>query len=172
MELHPQPQMTLWLCFPSLFEANVVTAMMSPLSVRMGRISSPLLLSFLSQRCEADGRTLHLGLPGKGWSCHHFLSAGLIEQPIFLRAEGLRWQFHYLKASNWQTSLSLNIAFCILSYGHSFAINLPLSRVLKMGSVYVKNWRFLHCCTHQRSLWSSKQYHCPCGHSLNGQWVL
>lgn len=152
MELHPQPQMTLWLCFPSLFEANDVTAMMSPLSVRMGRISSPLL-SFLSQRCEADGRTLSLGLPGKIWSCHHFLSAGLIEQPIFPRAEGLRWQFHYLKTSNWQTSLSLNIAFCILSYSHSFAINVPLSGVLKMSSIYVKNGRFI--AAHTRGLYGA-----------------
>lgn len=153
MELHPQPQKSLWLCFLSLFEANGATAMMSPLSVRMGRISSLLLLSFLSQRCEADGRTLSPGLPGKSWSCHHFLSAGLIQLSIFLRDEGLRWQFHYSETSNWQASLSLNIAFCILCYSHSFAINVPLSRVLKKGSIYVKKRRFV--AAHTRGLYGA-----------------
>lgn len=119
VELHPQSQMSLWFCFLSLFEANGVTVMTSPLSVKMGRISSLLLLSFLSQWCEADGRTLFLGLPGKNWSCHHFLSAGLIQLPIFLRDEGLRWQFHYSETSYWQESLSLNIAFCIPCCSHS-----------------------------------------------------
>lgn len=126
--------------------------MTSPLSVRMGRISSLLLLSFLSQQCEANGWTLYLGLPGKSWSCHHFLSAGLIQLPIFLRDEGLRWQFHYSETSNWQASLSLNIAFCILCCSHSFAINVPLSRVLKMP-IYVKNRRFT--AAHTRGLYGA-----------------
>lgn len=173
MELHPQPQMSLWFCFLSLFEANGVTVMTSPLSVKMGRISSILLLSFLSQWCEADGRTLHLGLPGKSWSCHHFLSAGLIQLPIFLRGEGLRWQFNYSETSNLQASLSLNMALCIFCYSHSFAINIPLSGVFKM-SIYVKDRRFI--AAHTRgfygantitvlvdAIWSVGFHRGPCG---------
>lgn len=79
MELHPQPQMSLWLFFLPLFEANGVTSMAAPISGRMGTISPLLFPSFLIQRSEAAGRTLPPGLPGKSQSCHYLLSAGLIQ---------------------------------------------------------------------------------------------
>lgn len=170
MELHPQTQMSLWFCFVFLFWSKWCHSHDISNFCWDGQISSLLLLSFRSQWCEGDGRTLYLGQPGKCQSCHSFLSAGLVQLPIFLRDEGLRWQVHYLETSSWQASLSLNTAFCTLCYSHSFAINVPLSRVLKTGSIYVKKRRFIS--THTPEVFMEQQtLSLSLWAHLNGQWV-
>lgn len=149
MELHPRPQLSLWFCFLSLFEAHGVKAMVSPLPCRMHRFSPLLLLSFLSQRCKAAGRTLPQAyLPKAGLVTTCFLQAWY-HFPKEWESKGD--SFNYTKASNWEARLSLNIVVYILCYSHYFCHKCTIKQGIKNG-LYLCYKQEIYHCTWQRPL--------------------